>query len=216
SVLRHARLRLPVTRRTLFAALAATLAATAFFSFAQPRDAAAEAAHIRLLMTSGDVKAAIDAGSAALKATPDSPAILAATGDALLRAGGFENARRLYLRGIELDPRCARCFLGSGRVALSSFRRKTARAALAKAFELDPADTEIARAYAVSASRNEDRNLLFEKYLESDPRETPWIVNGIRDSLDFHRKTAEVPPTKLATPYQIYRIPLLPLMSNPT
>ncbi len=65
-----------------------------------------------------------------------------------------------YLSGLTLDPKCARCFLGAGKVHATAFRRCSARATLAKAYALDPPDAGIAEAYARSNATSASAKLV--------------------------------------------------------
>jgi tetratricopeptide (TPR) repeat protein len=87
-----------------------------------------------------DVKAADDSSQKALAALPDSAAIHAARGDVYFRRGLIAEAQDEYKTALKLDEKCARAWLGQGKVDAVFVRRDLAKAAVTKAHELDPED----------------------------------------------------------------------------
>src|SRR6266481_3595057 len=105
---------------------------------ANPQDGGSQVGLVRSLLRAERLHEAFQAGKAAQSALPGRADIRGAFGDVVYRMGSFDDAYKLYLSGITLDDRCARCFLGAALVHRASFRRKSARACFVKAYELDP------------------------------------------------------------------------------
>jgi len=105
---------------------------------ANPQDGDSQVGLVRSLLRAEKLHEAFQAGKAAQNALPGRVDIRVAFGDVVYRMGSFDDAYKLYLSGITLDDRCARCFLGAALVHRASFRRKSARACFVKAYELDP------------------------------------------------------------------------------
>jgi tetratricopeptide (TPR) repeat protein len=112
-------------------------------------DPAAYAGLVESLLKLDDVKAAEEASQKALAALPDSAAIHAARGDVCFRRGLIPEAQDEYKIALKLDEKCARAWLGEGKVDAAFVRRDQAKAAIAKAHELDPEDGDAFYEWAV-------------------------------------------------------------------
>lgn len=179
---------------------------------ANTQDGDAQVGLVRSLLLAERFHEAFQAGKAAQNALPGRADIRVAFGDVVYRTGNFDDAYKLYLSGIALDDHCARCFLGAALVHRASFRRKSARACFAKAYELDPNDPDIIRGYSATLAADEDRALLLEKFLELARNEDLHRLNAIRDGLEFFKKRDKSKSTRLVSEYQPYRIKLRTLM----
>ena len=163
-----------------------------------PGDAGAQASLIRALLRGNSFREALDAGAKADRLIANDSTIKALVGEALYHQAEFDKAYAFFLAGIGNDPKCARCFLGAGRIHRTAFRRKSARAAFRKAYELDPLDPDIKVAYATTKAYDEAKAGLLEEYLLSEP-------NAVSSGLDPHKK-APRKSTELVSRDQSYRI----------
>ncbi len=104
---------------------------------------------VQSLLKLDDVKAAEDSSQKALAALPDSSAIHAARGDVYFRRGLIPEAQDEYKTALKLDEKCARAWLGQGKVDAAFVRSDQAKAAITKAHELDPEDGDALYEWAV-------------------------------------------------------------------
>src|SRR5689334_21721846 len=72
---------------------------------------------------------------------------LCQAGDIQFRHGNFDAAREAYQSAAHLNPENARAWWGLGRLAEIHFRRDEARDLFARAYRLDPRDTDIVLSY---------------------------------------------------------------------
>lgn len=98
---------------------------------------------VRSLLKQDDVDAAEQASAAALRLLPKSALVLAADGDVKFRRGLLQEAQDRFQAAISQDEKCARAWLGMGRVSAAESHRKQSREAFARAHELDPEDGDI-------------------------------------------------------------------------
>src|SRR4051794_29619048 len=75
------------------------------------------------------------------------PPTLTLDGEARFRSGDFDGPRRSFAAATDADPTNARAWWGRGRVEQISFRRDAARDLFAKAYRLDPQDTDVILSY---------------------------------------------------------------------
>lgn len=104
---------------------------------------------IQSLLKLDDVKAADESSEKALAALPDSAVAHAARGDVYFRHGLIPEAQDEYKIALKLDDKCARAWLGQGKVDEAYARRGQAKAAVAKAHELDAEDGDALYEWAV-------------------------------------------------------------------
>jgi tetratricopeptide (TPR) repeat protein len=104
---------------------------------------------VRSLLKQDDVDAAEQASAAALRLLPGSALVLAADGDVKFRRGLLQEAQDRYQAAISLDEKCARAWLGMGRVYAAGSRRKQSREAFARAHDLDANDGDIVYYWAL-------------------------------------------------------------------
>jgi tetratricopeptide (TPR) repeat protein len=112
-------------------------------------NAAAYAGLVQSLLKLDDVKAADESSQKALTTFPESPAVLAARGDVYFRRGLIPEAQDEYKTALKLDDKCARAWLGQGKVDAVFARREQAKAAVTKARELDPDDGDALYEWAI-------------------------------------------------------------------
>lgn len=114
-----------------------------------PLLAEAHAGLVNSFLKLDDVDAAQQASQDALQVLPHSPEVLAADGDVAFRRGLLARARERYQSAIQLDPKCARAWLGMGRIESAESHSGRSREAFARAHELDPNDGDILYYWAV-------------------------------------------------------------------
>jgi len=104
---------------------------------------------VRSLLKADDVKAAEESSQKALAALPDSAPAHAARGDVYFRRGMIPQAEDEYQSALKLDGKCARAWLGQGKVDEVYARHAKANAAIARAHELDAEDGDAVYEWAI-------------------------------------------------------------------
>jgi tetratricopeptide (TPR) repeat protein len=118
-------------------------AAAAFRKIVEAKPSAeAYAGLVRSLLKADDVKAAEESSQKALAAFTESAIIHAERGDVYYRRGFIPQAEDEYRAALKLDDKCARAWLGQGKVDDVNTRHSNAKTAIAKAHELDPQDSD--------------------------------------------------------------------------
>ncbi|HXO38193.1 MAG TPA: hypothetical protein VN872_06125, partial [Candidatus Acidoferrum sp.] len=163
-----------VKARHLFRQAAFRGAAAAYRKIvdAKPSDEA-YAGLVRSQLKADDVKAADESAQKALAALPHSAAIHAARGDVYFRRGLIPQAEEEYKAALKIDEKSARAWLGQGKVDAVYARRSKAKAAVSKAHELDPEDSDAFYEWAIRLPYPENAAAL-ERHLagfHNDPEE---------------------------------------------
>jgi len=104
---------------------------------------------VRSLLKADDVRAADESSQKALAALPDSALAHAARGDVYFRRGMIPQAEDEYQAALKLDDKCARAWLGQGKVDEVYARHTKARTAIDKAHELDAEDGDAVYEWAI-------------------------------------------------------------------
>ncbi len=167
-------------------------AATAFKAIVAkaPSSTEAEAGLIRSLLQGGQLDDAESAGAQALAAVSSSAPVHAAVGDVKFRLGKFADAEAEYRAALKLDANSPRGTFGIARMMEMVSMRKSAKAAFAKAHELDPDDGQIyarwldslppADALEVLKKKSGDhpteRQAERIKYLSAITEKKPWVL----------------------------------------
>ena len=128
---------------------------------------------VRSLLKADDVKAADESSQKALAALPESALVRAARGDVYFRRGMILQAEGEYQAALKLDEKCARAWLGQGKVDAVYTRHTKAKIAVAKAHELDPQDGDAFYEWAIRLPYPENVAAL-ERHLaefHNDPEE---------------------------------------------
>lgn len=115
---------------------------------AQP-SAEAYSGLVRSLLKADDVKSADESSQKALAALPESASVHAARGDVCFRRGMIPQAEDEYRAAIKLDKQSARAWLGQGKIDAVYVRHAKAKAAIGKAHELDPEDSDAFYEWAI-------------------------------------------------------------------
>jgi len=129
-----------------------------------PNSAPAYAGLVQSYIKADDVKAADESSSQALALLPQSALIHAIRGDVYFRIGRLADAENEYKSALKLDQKCARAWLGVGRIYTIVSRPGQAKEALARARELDPEDGDTLFYWAVTLAYPDNVKAL-EKYL---------------------------------------------------
>jgi tetratricopeptide (TPR) repeat protein len=103
----------------------------------------------RSLLKADDVKAADESSQKALAALPESALVHAARGDVYFRRGMIPQAEDEYRAALKLDDKCARAWLGQGKVDAVYARNSKANTAIAKAHQLDAEDGDAFYEWAI-------------------------------------------------------------------
>src|SRR2546423_4294523 len=126
--------------------------------------ALAYAGLVQSYIKADDVKAADESSSQGLAALPQSALIHAVRADVCFRKDRFADAEGEYKSALKLDEKCARAWLGMGRIYTIVSRASEAKQALSRAHELDPEDGDVLFYWAVTlAYPNNAREL--KRYL---------------------------------------------------
>src|SRR6478672_9081966 len=144
--------------------------------------AEAYAGLVRSLLKADDVKAAEESSQKALAAFPESAIIHAERGDVYYRRALIPQAEDEYRAALKLDDKCARAWLGQGKVDAVYTRQSKAKAAIAKAHELDPQDSDAFYEWAIRLAYPENVAAL-ERHLaefHNDP-EAEWHEREYKD-----------------------------------
>ena len=135
--------------------------------------AEAYAGLVRSLLKADDVKAAEGSSQKALVAFPESATIHAERGDVYYRRGSIPQADDEYKAALKLDNKCARAWLGQGKVDAVYARRSQSKGAIAKAHDLDAEDSDAFYEWAIRLPYPENVAAL-ERHLaefHNDPEE---------------------------------------------
>ena len=135
--------------------------------------AEAYAGLVRSLLKADDVKTAEESSQKALAAFPESAIIHAVRGDVYYRRGLVPQADDEYKAALKLDDKCARAWLGQGKVDAVYVRRSQSKTAIAKAHDLDPDDSDAFYEWAIRLPYPENVAAL-ERHLaefHNDPEE---------------------------------------------
>ena len=126
---------------------------------------------VRSLLKADDVKTAEESSQKALAALPESALVHAARGDAYFRRGLIPQAEEEYKTAMNLDDKCARAWLGQGKVDAVYTRHAKSKTAIAKAHVLDPEDSDAFYEWAIRLPYPENVAALEQHLAEfhSDP-----------------------------------------------
>lgn len=128
---------------------------------------------VRSLLKADDVKAADESSQKALAALPERALVQAARGDVYFRRGMIPQAEDEYQAALKLDDKCARAWLGQGKVDEVYARHTKAKAAIDRAHELDAEDGDAVYEWAIRQPYPESVTAL-ERHLaefRNDPEE---------------------------------------------
>ena len=141
-----------------------------------------------------------------VKATPKNVTAISILGLAHLRQGRFAEARKQYLRALEIDPRQARVYVMLGSIALAEGDLDGAERHYRQALQISPGFVEaISNLGMIAALRGDDAGAerWYEKAIAADPG-FPWVYRRLADlwyerrdyakALQDYEKTLSVVP----------------------
>src|SRR6478609_11737852 len=164
-------------------------AAAAFRKIVEAKPSAeAYAGLVHSLLKADDVKAAEESSQKALAAFPESAIIHAEHGDVVYRRGFIPQAEDEYRAALRLDDKCARAWLGQGKVDAVYTRHSKAKTAIAKAHELDPEDSDAFYEWAIRLAYPENVAAL-ERHL-AEFHNDPEAERHEREYKDFVKALA--------------------------
>lgn len=135
------------------------------------------------LLKLDDVDAAAEKSSKALELFPQSALVLAAAGDVEFRRGLMAEAEGEYNAAIKRDEKCARAWLGLGRIYSAESQPQRSQKALAQAHELAANDGDILYYWAVELPY--PRNVEGLKKHLAEFRDDPERERHEREYVDF-------------------------------
>src|SRR6266567_82822 len=141
----------------------------------------AQAGLVQSLLKLDDVQSAEEHSRLALEQFPQSPLMHATRGDVYFRRGLMAEAQGEYETALKMDPKCARAWLGRGRIYSVISRRTQSLAALSKARELDANDGDIWYYWAIglpypkNVTELEKHSTVFRSDAERERHEHEYI-----------------------------------------
>ncbi|HEY6252974.1 MAG TPA: aspartyl protease family protein, partial [Candidatus Angelobacter sp.] len=138
---------------------------------------------VQSYLQADDIPAADEASEQALKVLPQSGLAHAIRGDVYFRKGLLADAETQYRTAVEQDEKCARAWLGMGKIYSTVSRQEQAKEAFAKAHTLDPDDGDAWYRWAVLLPFPRSVNEL-EKHL-AEFRSTPDEERHEREFIDL-------------------------------
>src|SRR5262249_5040247 len=135
-----------------------------------------------------DVKSAEASSRQALEAFPQSALAHATRGDAYFRRGLIPEAEGEYKSALNLDDKCARAWLGQGKVDAVMARRIEAKSAVSQAHQLDPEDGDALYEWAVRQPYPENVAAM-DKHL-AEFRSDPQTEGHERDYMELIKALA--------------------------
>ena len=148
----------------------------------------AHAGLVRSLLKLDEVDAAEQASRKALQLLPESALVLAGDGDVKFRRGLLAEAQEQYQAAISRDEKCARAWLGLGRIHAAESQRRQSLEAFARAHELAPYDGDALYYWALGLPFPQNATEL-EKHL-ARYRDDPEKERHEREYINFLRAIA--------------------------
>lgn len=147
---------------------------------------------VRSMLKQQKIDESLGAVNKALADQPESPALLAVSGDVQFRLARMHDAETAYFKAMNLDPNEVRAHLGLARLYAAYSMYRMAYDQLQKAHTIAPHNNEVQRAWLGMLPRQE-RLAALESYLAGphpdDPEETQWM----QEYLDFLKATVDRP-----------------------
>ena len=174
---------------------------------------AATAARARQLLSAGQTDRAERMVRAALASGADD-SLLCLSGEIQFRRANFPEAARAYQAAIALNPDNARAYWGLGRIEQANFRGLRARDLFSKAFALNHRDTDIILAYADFVTDPASKSILLDNVARLASLDRPERTARAVAQRQIHQRLQGRTPSRLASPYAVYRLPLTGFRPN--
>jgi tetratricopeptide (TPR) repeat protein len=129
-------------------------------------------------------------------------------GEIQFRRGNFEDAAKAFGSASDLNPYDARAVWGLGRVEEVRFQREHARELFAKAYQLDPHDSDILLSYLDGVADPSIRPGLLRKVAALSRVGDPDKASLAVAKLEIDQHLAGRLPARLASGHTTYRVPL--------
>lgn len=155
----------------------------------------------------------------ALHDAPDSAVAHEFAGEVHFRRGEIGEADEEFKSAVEWNPRLALAWYGLGRVADCAAMNKTSVEDFHRAYQLDPNDLRIFRAWYphMKAPEREQAVKRFEAMLAADSQHgDPNALNGLHEQETLAKALNGRVPTTLASPYKATELPLQAFVSAAT
>jgi predicted aspartyl protease len=146
--------------------------------------------------------------SAALAAGGSDDSLLCLWGEIRFRRADFAEAARAFESALSLNPDNARAWWGLGRIEQANFRGQRARDLFSKAFSLNHRDTDIILAYADFVNDAASKAILLDNVARLARSDQPERTARAVAQLQIHERLQGRAPSRLASPYTAYRLPL--------
>ena len=172
-----------------------------------PRGNAGLIARGRALLRSGDVAEADRLVRAGLEPGADD-AIWCLAGEVRFRRGDFDGARRAFQTATDTNRDNARAWWGIGRIERIHFNPAAARDLFAKAYRLDPHDTDIILSYLDFVTNLRDREILLRNVVFLSRAATLERAERATAQLQIEAYLGGRPAGALASSHTSYRLPL--------
>ena len=134
--------------------------------------------------------------------------LLCLSGEIQFRRANFAEAARAYEAAIALNPDNARAWWGLGRIEQAHFRGQRARDLFSKAFALNPRDIDIILSYADFVTEPASKSILLENVARLAGLDQPERAGRAVALRQIHERLQGRLPSRLASPYAAYRLPL--------
>jgi tetratricopeptide (TPR) repeat protein len=165
------------------------------------------AARARQFLNTGQADQAERVVRAALASGADD-ALLCLSGEIQFRRANFTEAARAFEAAVGLNPGNARAWWGLGRIEQAHFREQRARDLFSRAFLLGHRDTDIILSYADFVTDTVSKSVLLDNVARlagPDQRERAERAVAL---LQIQERLQGRLPSRLASPYAAYRLPL--------
>jgi tetratricopeptide (TPR) repeat protein len=187
--------------------------AGAFVNLPSLTPPATPVARARQLLRAGQTDQAERLVRAALAAGADD-SLLCVSGEIHFRRANFPEAARAYKAAITLNPENARAYWGLGRIEQVHFRGQRARDFFSTAFSLNHRDIDIILAYADFVTDPASKSILLDNVAHLARLDQPERAERAVAQRQIHERLQGRTPSRLASPYAAYRLPLTGFRPN--
>ncbi len=175
---------------------------------AEPSNGKARYLLVQSLIFKKEPENAFQMAEEGVRLTPEDAYSYAALGDASFRLGEFGQAALSYSRARSLRPELARAHLGYGNVTLSVGNRRTAKESFKKAYELDPEDTDIIKAWATVLPTSPEELVLWDRVSREATHLDPEYLEDVKAFVEFSKKKGVIQYEILKQSPPVLQIPL--------